>query len=94
MKQLSGQAHEEGEAVVKKSGTPEENHDVEDTSPPKLEAEERPENATYILNNIAPPMEKDFGTLVISDEGRSRYVNHNFWARVTEEVYLRHLVPC
>jgi hypothetical protein len=55
VKQLSGQPHEEGEAVVKKSGAPEENHDVEDTCPPKLEAgcEERPEDATYILNNIA-----------------------------------------
>jgi hypothetical protein len=47
----------------------------------------------YSQQHSVPPMERDFGTLVISDEGRSRYVNHNFWARVTEEVYLRHLVP-
>jgi hypothetical protein len=40
------------------------------------------------LNNVAPPMEKDFGTLVISEEGTRRYIKHNFWARVNEEVYL------
>jgi hypothetical protein len=31
--------------------------------------------------------EEDFGTLVI-DDGKSRYVNHSFWARLGEEVRL------
>lgn len=32
------------------------------------------------------PIEKDLGTLMLSDEGRSRYVHHNFFSRLTEEV--------
>ncbi|KUJ13652.1 uncharacterized protein LY89DRAFT_621222 [Mollisia scopiformis] len=31
-------------------------------------------------------LEKDFGILMLSDEGQSRYVSRNFFARLTEEV--------
>jgi len=67
------------------------NGEHKETTPSKSEAgrEGQDEGATSTsFNNVAPPMEKDFGTLVISEEGTRRYVKHNFWARVTEEVYL------
>lgn len=80
--------HEEGESVAKESELPRAEH--KDTRLLKLEAgseaQDGEDTSSKILNNMAPPMEKDFGTLVLSEEGRSRYVNHNFWARVTEEV--------
>lgn len=31
-------------------------------------------------------LEKDFGILMLSDEGQSRYVSRNFFARLNEEV--------
>lgn len=69
------------------------NGEHKEKTPPNSEAgrEGQDEGATSTLrsfNNVAPPMEKDFGTLVISEEGTRRYVKHNFWARVTEEVFL------
>ena len=91
MKQLSGQENEDAEAAKKKSEASDE--EDKDTNTPSLEAaldlgREHPELSPLSVNNLAPPLEKDFGTLVISEEGTSRYVNHNFWAQVMEEVYI------
>jgi len=97
VKKLSGHGHADGEAMVEKSEPPDEEY--EDTNPPRLESglglagEHELELSPTFVNNVAPPLEKDFGTLVISEEGSSRYVNHNFWARVTEEVYMPGLIP-
>jgi hypothetical protein len=49
--------------------------------PPSLDAEAEE----------AKNIEKDFGTLMISDEGKSRYVSHNFFVRLSEEVSTPHL---
>jgi hypothetical protein len=77
---------------AKKSESPNNEDKAEDIIP-KLEAGGAGGNGDATSSEFfAPPVsfqgpiEKDFGTLVISEEGRSRYVNHNFWARVTEEV--------
>jgi hypothetical protein len=96
VKQLSGQENEDGEAAKKKSGTLDEEH--KDTHPLRLEAGlglagRNEEPSPTLVNNMAPPLEKDFGALVISEAGTSRYVSHNFWAQVMEEVYIRVLVP-
>ncbi|KAE9372902.1 hypothetical protein N431DRAFT_505180 [Stipitochalara longipes BDJ] len=86
----NGQVHEKEEAVVKKSEHPDGEH--KDTQSPRLEAglglagEHGDGLSPPLANSMVPPLEKDFGTLVISEQGASRYVNHNFWARVTEEV--------
>lgn len=90
VKDLSGQADAEDVHNAKKSESP--NEDKAADIVPKLEVGGAGGNDDAISSTFttpgggfAGPIEKDFGTLVIS-EGRSRYVNHNFWARVTEEV--------
>jgi hypothetical protein len=98
VKELSGQAQEEGESVANGLGTPDRYHNAVETSPPKLEPEtgdgQAGSKSSNVFNNMVPPMEKDFGTLVISEKGRSRYVSHDFWTRVTEEVQILHIVSC
>lgn len=37
-------------------------------------------------NHTNGQLEKDFGILMLSDEGQSRYVSRNFFARLNEEV--------
>jgi hypothetical protein len=92
VKDLSGQADAEEIQNAKKSESPNNDNKAADTVP-KLEVggvggnqDATSSNFPAPVVNFQGPIEKDFGTLVISEEGRSRYVNHNFWARVTEEV--------
>ncbi|KAE8443684.1 hypothetical protein EG329_001456 [Mollisiaceae sp. DMI_Dod_QoI] len=46
-----------------------------------------------IVTNTEDKLEKDFGILMLSEEGQSRYISRNFFARLNEEVDdLRQLV--
>jgi hypothetical protein len=91
VRELSRQA-DEGVHGTKEPASPIDDDKVEDIIPPRLEAEKAiRRDDTTSSSSATAPIEKDFGTLVICEEG-SRYVNHNFWVRVTEEVNLPSLL--
>jgi hypothetical protein len=93
VKELSGRAIGEGVDNTSETAPRTYENNVQDILPPRLEAEpvNHHEEATTSTSasESAACLEKDFGTLVIFEQGGSRYVNHNFWARVTEEVCWR-----
>jgi len=97
VKDLSGQADAEDVHNAKNSKSPNKGQAADIL--PKLEAGEAGGNDDAISSTFPTPgggfvgpIEKDFGTLITPEEGRSHYVNHNFWARVTEEVWVSPLV--
>lgn len=49
---------------------------------------DRPTKRSSLDMSDEVQIEKDLGTLMLNDEGRSRYVSHNWIARLSEEVCL------
>lgn len=94
VKELSGQADTEGIHNSNDSVPTSTDANVEGITPPQSEAgkvdKHKDESSKSSLDSTAP-LEKDKGTLVISEGGTSRYVSHNFWSRLSEQVYLSFL---
>ena len=91
VKGLSGQADTEETHNLNNSMSTSSDANVEGITPPQLRAGEIGEHkdgSSKSSPNSTAPLEKDVGRLVVSEGGTSRYVSQNFWARLSEQVYL------
>jgi hypothetical protein len=91
VKDLSGQADTEETHNLNNSMSTSSDANVEGITPPQLGAGEiggHKDGSSKSSSNSTAPLEKDVGRLVVSEGGTSRYVSQNFWARLSEQVYL------
>jgi hypothetical protein len=92
---LGGQADTDGRHNLKDFVPTSSDTNVEGITPPQFEArkgggyEEGPSKSSP---DSTAPLEKDIGTLVISEGGPSRYMSNSSFARLSEQVYLRLLL--